>query len=48
MEGKEWVWDNGLLKKRQIQEYKDQIEKSSRKDREQTLVKSFEDFISKL
>ena len=48
MEGKEWVWDNGLLKERQIQEYKDQIEKSSRKDREQTLVKSFEDFISKL
>jgi len=48
MEGKEWVWDNGLLKERDIQEYKDQIEKSSRKDREQTLVKSFEDFISKL
>ena len=48
MEGKEWIWDNGLLKEKQIQEYKDQIEKSSRKDREQTLVKSFEDFISKL
>ena len=48
MEGKEWVWDNGLLKERLIQGYKDQIEKSSRKDREQTLVKSFEDFISKL
>ena len=48
MEGKEWIWDNGLLKERQIQEYKDQIEKSSRKDREQTLVKSFGDFISKL
>ena len=48
MEGKEWIWDNGLLKERQIQEYKDQIEKSSRKDREQPLVSSFEDFISKL
>ena len=48
MEGKEWIWDNGLLKERQIQEYKDQIEKSSRKDREQTLVSSFEDFISKI
>lgn len=48
MEGKEWIWDNGLLKERQIQEYKDQIEKSSRKDREQTLVSAFEDFISKL
>tara|TARA_Y100000593_G_scaffold93277_1_gene187570 strand:+ start:2876 stop:3523 length:648 start_codon:yes stop_codon:yes gene_type:complete len=48
MEGKEWVWDNGLLKEKEIQEYKDQIEKSSRKDREQTLVSAFEDFISKL
>ena len=48
MEGKEWVWDNGLLKEKQIQEYKDQIEKSSRKDREQTLVSAFEGFISKL
>ena len=48
MEGKEWIWDNGLLKEKQIQEYKDQIEKSSRKDREQTLVSAFEDFISKL
>ena len=48
MEGKEWIWDNGLLKERQIQAYKDQIENSSRKDREQTLVSSFEDFISKL
>jgi|TARA_R110002096_G_scaffold125900_4_gene272145 hypothetical protein len=48
MEGKEWIWDNGLLKERQIQEYKTQIEKSSRKEREQTLVQSFEDFISKL
>ena len=48
MEGKEWIWDNGLLKEKQIQEYKDQIEKSSRKDREQTLVSTFEDFISKL
>ena len=48
MEGKEWVWDNGLLKEKQIQEYRDQIEKSSRKDREQTLVSTFEDFISRL
>jgi len=38
MEGKEWIWDNGLLKETQIQEYKDKIEKSSRKDRETALV----------
>ena len=48
MEGKEWVWDNGLLKETQIQEYKDKIEKSSRKDRENVLVEAFKDFITKL
>ena len=48
MEGKEWVWDNGLLKETQIQEYKDKIEKSTRKDRENVLVEAFRDFIVKL
>ena len=48
MEGKEWVWDNGLLKETQIQEYKDKIEKSSRKDSENVLVEAFRDFIVKL
>ena len=48
MEGKEWIWDNGLLKETKIQEYKNQIEKSSRKDREQTLTRTFEDFIVSL
>ena len=48
MEGKEWVWDNGLLKETQIQEYKDKIKKSSRKDRENVLVEAFKDFIVKL
>ena len=48
MEGKEWIWDNGLLKETQIQEYKDKIEKSSRKGRENVLVEAFKDFIAKL
>jgi hypothetical protein len=48
MEGKEWIWDNGLLKETKIQEYKNQIEKASRKSREQTLTKAFEDFIVNL
>ena len=47
MEGKEWIWDNGLLKETQIQEYKDKIENSSRKDRENVLVEAFKDFIVK-
>ena len=48
MEGKEWVWDNGILKEAEIQEIKSKVEKSSRKDREQTLVSAFEEFITKL
>ena len=48
MEGKEWIWDNGLLKEQEIQEIKNNIEKSSRKARDQALVKAFEDFIIKL
>tara|TARA_Y100000034_G_scaffold88031_1_gene105608 strand:- start:94 stop:744 length:651 start_codon:yes stop_codon:yes gene_type:complete len=48
MEGKEWIWDNGLLKETKIQEYKNQIEKASRKSREHTLTKAFEDFIVNL
>lgn len=48
MEGKEWIWDNGLLKETQIQEYKDKIENSSRKGRESVLVEAFKDFIVKL
>ena len=48
MEGKEWIWDNGLLKETQIQEYKDKIEKSSRRGRENVLVEAFRDFITKL
>ena len=48
MEGKEWIWDNGLLKETKIQEYKNKIEKSSKKDKEQALSKAFEDFIINL
>ena len=48
MEGKEQIWDNGLLKEQEIQKIKNNIEKSSRKARDQALVKAFEDFIIKL
>ena len=29
MEGKEWVWNNGVLEPRQIESYKDRIQKAS-------------------
>jgi hypothetical protein len=48
MEGKEWIWDNGIIKEAEIQEIREKVEKTSRKDREQVLVSAFEDFITKL
>lgn len=48
MEGKEWVWDNGVLKQVTVENYKNVIKKTSGKDLEKTKLKIFEDFMSKL
>ena len=48
MEGKEWIWDNGVLREAQISEYKDSINKTSRENLEEAKLKVFSDFISKL
>ena len=49
MEGKEWVWDNGILKSRDIETHKKLIENSSnKKDREDNILFSFIDFLSKI
>ena len=48
MENKEWVWDNGILKEKQVAEYKETIVKSSKRDLEENMLKVFKSFISKL
>jgi hypothetical protein len=48
MESKQWVWENGLIKEVQIDEYKKIINKSSRKNLEENMIKTFQDFLSKL
>jgi hypothetical protein len=48
MEGKEWVWDNGVLKSKTIEEYKSEIERVRRKELTEVKSKIFKDFISKL
>lgn len=48
MEGKEWVWDNGIIKEVQISKYKETIKKSSKKDLEENMLRTFNDFMSKL
>ena len=48
MEGKEWIWDNGIIKEMNIDSYKKQIEKTSTKILKETQLRIFKDFISKL
>ena len=48
MEGKEWVWDNGVLREAQVNEYKEEIEKYSKRNLEKAKLKVFSDFLSKL
>ena len=48
MEGKEWVWDNGVLKAKSVEEYKEEIERTKRSELAQVKAKVFENFLSKL
>ena len=48
MEGKEWIWDNGILQERVIADHKETIEKANRKNLEAAKIRVFEDFLKKL
>ena len=48
MEGKEWIWDNGVLKSITVENYKSEIEKTKRTELAEKKSKIFADFISKL
>jgi|TARA_E500000178_G_scaffold303265_1_gene313332 hypothetical protein len=49
MEGKEWVWDNGIIKEVDIVNYRDEINESIRKrQKEEATMQVFEDFLQKL
>jgi hypothetical protein len=47
MEGKEWVWDNGILKEAKVDKYRRYID-ASRRDLEERTLRVFEDFLGKL
>ena len=47
MEGKEWVWDNGIVKEVDIENYQKQIE-AKRINRQEATLAAWEDFVSKL
>ena len=48
MEGKEWVWDNGLLQEKQLEEMQSKIEASSKRDREEVSILAFKEFMNSL
>jgi hypothetical protein len=48
MEGKEWVWDNGVLKEQEINQLKLQVEKAKRSELANIQAKVFESFLKKL
>ena len=47
MEGKEWVWDNGIVKEVEIARYRKELQKKTR-DRYEQKAQIFADFLSKL
>ena len=48
MEGKEWVWDNGVLKSIEVERYKEEIERTRRSELAEVKSNIFKDFIRKL
>ena len=48
MEGKEWIWDNGILKEKVIDGYKTELTKTSKRNLEKKAVQLFEDFLKRL
>tara|TARA_B100001113_G_scaffold1962_1_gene1672 strand:+ start:66 stop:710 length:645 start_codon:yes stop_codon:yes gene_type:complete len=48
MEGKEWVWSNGILKEQTVDKYHQAIKSASRGELEEKTLKVFEHFLSSL
>lgn len=48
MEGKEWVWNNGIIKEMDVNAYYNDIKKAKQKQIDDISLKIFENFLSKL
>ena len=48
MEGKEWVWNNGILKETEVAKYQSYVSKSTHRNLEERTLKVFEHFLSGL
>jgi len=48
MEGREWIWDNGLLKEQDIERARDNIRSASSRELEEVKLNEFKNLLSKL
>jgi hypothetical protein len=48
MEGREWIWDNGILKEQQIAEYHNSLKKTPSRKLQAESIKLFADFLRKI
>ena len=48
MEGKDWVWENGVIRERELEQYKTQIKETKRRELEEQKLEVFKSFLSKL
>jgi hypothetical protein len=48
MEGKEWIWENGILKEAKLDKYRKYIDEASDRKLEEKVLKVFEDFLSNI
>ena len=48
MEGKQWVWENGIIKEQKLETYRKVIKKSSSHKLQENSLKVFKDFLSSL
>ena len=48
MESKEWVWDNGVLKEKDIESWKNQVRSAKQRSLEEAKLRVFQSFLTKL
>ena len=46
MEGVDWIWNNGILERQEIEKFETEIKKASRSDLYETQVREFKNFVS--
>ena len=48
LEGKEWIWDNGLLVEKEIARYEHALKKTSKRNLEENAIRLFSDFLRRI